>query len=83
MCFQEWLHGINLRQLIEAEGRASEVTTCMAMLDVLDGLHAMHQVGLFHLRVRPASIMRITQRSGRIVHKLVEIVRSNAISTAA
>ena len=68
----EWLDGENLRQVLNRDGRLSEVHTVAALLDALEGLSALHDAGLFHLRLRPAAIMR-THVSGRAVHRLLEV----------
>ena len=54
--------GHNLQELLNRETRLGELAAVAAALDVLQGLKAMHSERLYHLRIRPSSIIQTQVR---------------------
>jgi HEAT repeat protein/predicted Ser/Thr protein kinase len=57
----EFVEGANLRELVRKQGPLPPEDACDVALQVLDGLGAVHDLGIIHRDLKAANIMRDTQ----------------------
>lgn len=74
----EYVHGINIRQAMSANGAYSVRETLRIVAEILDGLAAAHTAGVIHRDIKPENIM-ISDR-GRI--KITDFGLARAVSQA-
>lgn len=60
----EWLLGPSLKELLQQQARVTWDEVQPLMLDVCDGLRAIHERGLVHGDIKPGNVIRIKARHG-------------------
>jgi serine/threonine protein kinase len=78
----DFLYGKNLQELIDEQRFFTEEEVCEMAMQVLQGLKALHAMGVVHCDIKPANIMRCACSSeSTVVYKVVDL--GVAVATAS
>lgn len=79
----EWLDGITLRELMSKRGSVPAVETMEILHQVLLGLQAAHELGVYHRDVSPSNVMLQPVGGGRWHAKVVDFGLAKQGNTAS
>lgn len=68
----EFLQGLSLEELLEQEGRISELLAIHIFAQVCDALQAVHSKGIVHRDLKPANIMLLKREENPYFVKVVD-----------